>query len=198
MHIHTSHLRHFTNTFGVTPLALHMRHLSSISDGIGQCLLLQTSSLARCDSTLVFCLMALVLSILFQLVPTYSLWGYIKNLYVKFSYPHTRNEECSYWEWAGVTDEKTIFSSTIMFDVWWSNCWPFCHPYPHGPYDSYNPSQFAALWLISLIAEITFHWGSVNIHQCADVSNVPPQYCCQDSPGSYAYVSPFQFWCLQC
>ena len=33
-------------------LALHTRHLSCVSDGIGQCLLPQTSSLATCDSTL--------------------------------------------------------------------------------------------------------------------------------------------------
>ena len=35
-HSPTSHLRHFTNTFCVTSLALHTRHLSCISDGIGQ------------------------------------------------------------------------------------------------------------------------------------------------------------------
>jgi len=51
-HSPTSHLRHFTNTFCITPLALHTRHLSCISDGIGQCMLPQTSSLAKCDSTL--------------------------------------------------------------------------------------------------------------------------------------------------
>ena len=51
-HRTTSHLRHFMNNFCVTPLALHMRHLSCVSDGIGQCLLPQTSSLAMCDSTL--------------------------------------------------------------------------------------------------------------------------------------------------
>jgi len=91
--------------------------------------------------------MALVLSILVQPVPTYSSWGYIKNICVKFSYPHMRNEECSYWEWPGLRDERTVFSSTWMCAGWWSNCWPFCHPYPHTPYDGYNPSQFAALWL---------------------------------------------------
>ena len=51
-HSPTSHLRHFTNTFCVTPLALHTRHLSCHSDGRGQCLLPQTSSLATCNSTL--------------------------------------------------------------------------------------------------------------------------------------------------
>ena len=30
-HSPTSHLRHFTNTFCVTPLALHTRHLSCVS-----------------------------------------------------------------------------------------------------------------------------------------------------------------------
>jgi len=40
--------------------------------------------------------MALVLSILVQHMPTYSSLGYIENLYVTFSYPHTRNEEFSY------------------------------------------------------------------------------------------------------
>ena len=44
--------RNFTNTFCVTPLALHTRHLSCISDGIGQCLLPHTSSLETCDSML--------------------------------------------------------------------------------------------------------------------------------------------------
>ena len=42
---------------------------------------------------------------------------------------------------------KTIFLSTSMCASWCGNCWPFCHPYPHSPYDGYNPSQFAALWL---------------------------------------------------
>jgi len=51
-HSPTSPLCHFMNTFCVTPLALHMQHLSCVSDRIGQCLLLQTSSLATCDSTL--------------------------------------------------------------------------------------------------------------------------------------------------
>ena len=66
---------------------------------------------------------------------------------MKFSYPRMRNEECSCWEWLGLTDDRTVFSSTSVCDSWWSNCWPFCHPYPHSPCDSYNPSQFAALWL---------------------------------------------------
>jgi len=39
-------------TFCVTLLALHTRHLSCVSDGLGQCLLPQTSRLATCDSTL--------------------------------------------------------------------------------------------------------------------------------------------------
>ena len=45
-------VRHFTNTFCVTPVALHTQHLSCVSDGIGEYLLLQTSSLATCDSML--------------------------------------------------------------------------------------------------------------------------------------------------
>jgi hypothetical protein len=48
----TSHLWHFMNTFFATPLVLHTRHLSCISDGLGQCLPLQAPSLAMCDSTL--------------------------------------------------------------------------------------------------------------------------------------------------
>ena len=83
--------RNFTNTFCVTPLALHTRHLSCISDGIGQCLLLQTSSLAKCDSML-----GGLPNGLGTLRPAYSSLGYIENLYVTFSYPHTRNEECSH------------------------------------------------------------------------------------------------------
>ena len=50
-HSPTSHLMHFTKTFFVTHLALHTRHLSCVSDRAGQCLLLQTSSLARYNST---------------------------------------------------------------------------------------------------------------------------------------------------
>ena len=69
-------------------------------------------------------------------------------------------------------------------------------PYPHSLCYGYNPSQFAALWLF-LIAEIIFRWGIMNISQHAYVSLVPPQYCHQVSPGSYANVSPFQFCCLQ-
>ena len=42
---------------------------------------------------------------------------------------------------------KNNFFVQLMCTGWWSNCWPFCHPYPHSPYDGYNPSQFAALWL---------------------------------------------------
>jgi len=52
--------------------------------------------------------MALVFSILVQHVPTYSSLGYIENLYVTFSY-HMRNEECSYWEWPGLAEDRTIF-----------------------------------------------------------------------------------------
>jgi len=48
-----SHItRHFQNTFFVTPLALQTRHLSCVSDGVGQCLLPQTSRLATRFSTL--------------------------------------------------------------------------------------------------------------------------------------------------
>jgi len=49
---------HFTLTafpehfFFVTPLALQTRHLSCVSDEVGQCLLQQTSSLATCFSAL--------------------------------------------------------------------------------------------------------------------------------------------------
>jgi len=43
----------------------------------------------------------------------------------------------------------------------------------------------------SLIAEITFRWGIMNISQHAYVSLVPPQYCRQVSPGSNANVTPF-------
>jgi len=42
----------------------------------------------------------------------------------------------------------------------------------------------------SLIAEITFRWGIMNISQHAYVSLVPPQYGRQVSPGSKANVSP--------
>jgi len=49
----------------------------------------------------------------------------------------------------------------------------------------------------TLIAEITFRWGIVNIRQYAYVSLVLPQYCHQVSPGSYANVPPCQFCCLR-
>jgi hypothetical protein len=45
----------------------------------------------------------------------------------------------------------------------------------------------------SLIAEITFCWGILNISQYAYVSLVAPQYCRQVSPGSNAYLSLFSF-----
>ena len=141
--------------------------------------------------------MALVLSVLVQHVPTYSSLGYIENRYATFSYLHTRNEECSYWEWPGLTGERTNFSSTWMCDGWWLKCWPFCHPYPHSRCEGYNPSQFAALWLYLLHYRNYLPLGIVNIGQHAYVSLVPPQYCCQVSPGSYANVSPFQFCCLR-
>jgi hypothetical protein len=51
-HSPTSHLQYFTNTFCITPLTLHMWHLSCVSDGLGQCLLPQTSTLVMCNSTL--------------------------------------------------------------------------------------------------------------------------------------------------
>ena len=38
--------------FLVTPLALYTRHLSCVSDQVGQCLLPQTLSLVTCNSTL--------------------------------------------------------------------------------------------------------------------------------------------------
>ena len=40
-----------------------------------------------------------------------------------------------------------------------------------------------------LIREITFHWTVMNIHQHANVSLVPPQYCRQVSPSSYVNIS---------
>jgi hypothetical protein len=49
----------------------------------------------------------------------------------------------------------------------------------------------------SLIAEINFCWGIVNISQHEYVSFVSPQYCCQVSPGSNAKVPPIQFCCLR-
>jgi len=146
-HSPTSHLRHFTKTFFVTPLTLHMRHLSCVSDMVGQCLLPQTSSLPACNSALGGLPSGHGILRSGPHVPTYFSQGYIKTLYVKFSYPHVRNEECSYWELPGLTVERTIFLSTPMCAGWQSNCWPFCHPYPHSPYDGYNPSLFAALWL---------------------------------------------------
>jgi len=41
-----------SRTLRVTALALHTRLFSCVSEGLGQCLLPQTSSLATCDSTL--------------------------------------------------------------------------------------------------------------------------------------------------
>jgi hypothetical protein len=56
------------------------------------------------------------------------------------------------------------------------------------------------LWLYgfsSLTAEIAFCWNIMNVCQHASVSLVLPQYCRQVSPGSYANVSPLQFYCLR-
>jgi hypothetical protein len=132
--------------FFVTPLALHTWRLSCISDQIGQCLLPQTSSLVTCDSTLDSLPSGLGTLRSDPACVNIFLTRVYRNLYVKFSYPHT-NEECSNWEMPALTDERTVFSSTCMCAGWRSNCWPFCHPYPQSPYDDYNPSQFAALWL---------------------------------------------------
>jgi hypothetical protein len=49
----------------------------------------------------------------------------------------------------------------------------------------------------SLIAEIAFRWGIVNISQHAYVSFFSPKYCRQVTPCSDADVSPFQFCCLR-
>jgi len=87
---------HFMNTFCVTPLALHTRHLSCVSDGIGQCLLPQTSSLATCDSTLGGLPNGLgILRSGPACANLFLMRVYRKSLYDIFL-PHTRNEECSY------------------------------------------------------------------------------------------------------
>ena len=107
--------------------------------------------------------MALLLSILVQHVPAYSSLGNIKNLYVTFSYPHMRNE-CSHWEWPGLTGEKTIFSSTWMCGGWWSNCWPFCHPYPHSNSGEEKKLSMYNLWpcpSIFLVSSVTVAWVAV-------------------------------------
>ena len=88
-HRTTSHLWHFMKNFCVTPLALHMRLLSCVSDGIGQCLLPQTSSLATCDSTLGTLRSGPACANIF-LTRVYR-----KSLCDIFL-PHTRNEECHY------------------------------------------------------------------------------------------------------
>ena len=41
--------------------------------------------------------------------------------------------------------EKQLFLSIWMWEGWWSNCLPFCLPYPYSPCDSHNQSQFTAL-----------------------------------------------------
>jgi hypothetical protein len=105
------------------------------TDGVGQCLLPQTSSVATWFSTLG------VLPNGLGTLHSGSACGSIflvrayQNPYVKSSYTHKRNEGCSYWEWPSLTDEKSIFSSTWFCALWWSNCSPFCHPYSHSPYD---------------------------------------------------------------
>ena len=106
---------HFTlmalyKTFCVTPLALHTRHLSCISDGIGQCLLSQTSSLATCDLTLGG--LPNGLGILCSGLPCANIFltrVNKKKSLCQIFLPHKRNEECSCWEWPGLTDERTIF-----------------------------------------------------------------------------------------
>ena len=131
-------------------MALHTRHLRCVWEGIGQCLLLQTLSLATCNSTLGGLTIGHGILRSGPKCANIFLMRVKKNLYVKFCSPYMRNEECSYWEWPGLTGERTIFSSTWMCDGWWLNCWPFCHPYPHNRCDGYNPSQFSALWLFLL------------------------------------------------
>jgi len=92
----TSHLQHFTNIFCVTPLDLHTRHLSYVSDGKGRCLLPHTSSLAKCDSTLGRPPNGL--STLHS-GPAYAnifLTRVYRKSLCKMFLPHTMNEECSY------------------------------------------------------------------------------------------------------
>ena len=108
---------HFTLTalheHFLSPLALNTRHLSCVSDGIGQCLLPQTSSLATCNSTLGGLLNGLV--ILRSGPPCANIFLtrlYQKSLCDIFLPPH--EERRMYWEWPGLADERTIFLSTWM------------------------------------------------------------------------------------
>ena len=70
-----------------------------------------------------------------------------ENLHVKLYYAHMRNDECSYWEWPGLTDRRKKMFICLNMQWLWSNCLPFCHRYPRTPRDGYNLSQFMALWL---------------------------------------------------
>ena len=127
---------------------------------------------------------------------TYSSLGYIENLYVKFSYPHTRNEECSYWEWPGLSDERTFFLSTWMCASRWKtvdHSVTLIHIAHMMVIIHHNLQLYG---FSNLITKTTSHWGIVNIHQHAYVSLVPPQYSHQVSSGSYANVSAFHFCCL--
>ena len=179
--------------FLVTPLALHTWHLSYFSDRVGQCLLPQTSNLATRVSTL---------GGLPNGLGTFRSGPACANIFLmrvnrkslKSSYTHTRNEECSCWEWPGLRGERTVFSSTWMCDGWWSNCWPFCHPYPHSLYDGYIPSQFAALWLF-----LPHCRNYLPLGHCEYLSTcICLSYPATISPLVLKWMSPpFQFCCLQ-
>ena len=140
--------------------------------------------------------MALVLSVPVQHVPMYSSREYIENLYVKFSYTHTRNEEYSYCERPSLTDERTIFSSTWMCASWWSNCWPFCHHYPHSPYDGYKPSQFASLWLFLPHCRNYLPLAHREYSSTCICLSCPATVLPSSQPWFLHECLPFQFCCL--
>ena len=164
---------HFTRTALYENFFCHTPGLERVTPKlslrVGRCLLPQTLSLATYNSTLggisngLGCF--LFWSSMCQHIPHE---GRLK-ISVKFSYPHMRNEECSCWEWPSLTDEQFFhpLECAQADGVTVGHSVPLIHIAHMMVIIHHN------LWLYSfssLIAEITFCWGIVNIRQHAYVS----------------------------
>jgi hypothetical protein len=114
-------------------------------------------------------------------------------LYAKFSLFHMRKGECSCSGQPGRTGGRTISSPLHCsmadgIDVGYSVS--LIHKAPVTGIICHN------LWLYGLlvtVAEITLCGGIVEICRHVYVAFVPPQYCCQVTPGSYVISAPFEF-----
>ena len=135
--------------------------------------------------------MALVLSVLVQHVLAYSSLGYIENLYVTFSYPHTRNEECSI-ENGQVQQVKEQFFRPLECaaadGVTVGHSVTLIHISHVKVIILHNLRLYD---FSSFITEITFHWGIVNIGQHAYVFSCPATVLPSSQPWFLRECLPF-------